>query len=349
LDGDAPHSVASDSFEVLMDDLDNVFDDLLCGPSEETMESAGGNGDGNMAPASARDDEAEVQETFGSIAAVYARPVRQFLAQLQDGPVSTERVEICVPAVTMVTNSARNMGLENIAACLENLSSLLLQVRQGSEKTVDGAIREAILRARAELGDVFPQMFLAEEELDPKDSIIIHSLLRQVPDIGTVTLDKIFGAGLTSFEMLERASTDDLAVTTGIPIHLAQRVCQSVQGYRQDRQAFQTFESPVEWQRLLARALAEFDEHHGAFRRSANGDGERPEDVADRKRHRSARQKVAFKIDMLLAEMGEAQLVDRLQRLPFDSRIKELHEFIGSMHVSQTETALATATPVSEE
>jgi len=71
--------------------------------------------------------------------------------------------------------------------------------------------------------------------------------------------------------------------------------------------------------------------HHGEFQKYSGGDDEGPEDAAQRKLHRRGRQEASLKTNVLLAEMGEVQMVDELQRLPFEGRLLRLKGFLESL------------------
>jgi hypothetical protein len=269
----------------------------------------------------------ETREMFEGIAAVYVGPVRQFLARLQVGPVSTEWVEMCLPAVSMVGRSATEMGLQDLVPILDQLAACLSRAGRGDATTIDGTLRDAILEVAAQLAALLPHAFGVEEERDQKDGIILHSLLRQVPDVGKVTLDKIFRAGLTSLEMLHHASARELARTTGVPAHLCNRICQVVQDHCVHR-SVEAVGSITDWPYLLEPVVAELAQHHQAFQ---DCDGDRSAVAEERKRHRRARQNAALRANVLLAEMGQVHLVDEIQRLPFDGRIQRLRDFMASL------------------
>jgi hypothetical protein len=230
------------------------------------------------------------------------------------------------------------MGLERLAPRLESFEELLKRAGESESKAVDGDSRAAILAAGAALREALPQAFADDDRGDQRESIILHSLLRQVPEVGRVTLDKIFGAGLTSIDMLERANVGDLSVTTGISTRLSERICEFMGQYRAEKEARRASDSPKGWLGALTPLVEELGAHHEAFQRLAGSDEDRPEEAASRKLHRRARQDASLKLNVLLAEMGEVQFVDELQRLPFEGRLQSLKSFLGTL-------AEAAATP----
>ncbi len=326
---DAPWSAGGtssvDSF------VDSFFDDLDTPVEPQDLEVE------SKAPESpAPEDEEpslemespETREMFGGIAATYVRPVRQFMTRLQGGPVSAEWLEICLPALSMVGRSARAMGFSSLLPTLDHFESLLREAADGNEPVVEGPGREAVLAAFSELAAVLPEAFAFQEGEDQRDTVIVHSLLRQVPDVGKVTLDKVFSAGLTTVEMLERANANDLTQTTGVSPRLSERICEAVAAYCVEREARQGFDAPSMWLEILRPVFADLEEHHAAFQ-DCGGYG--AEDAAGRRTHRRARETAALRLNVLLAEMGEVQLVDETQRLSFDHRIQRLREFVASL------------------
>jgi hypothetical protein len=308
--------------------VDSFFDDLDA-PATSSLDPAGA----LEPPAAAEEgsslesESPETREMFGAIAATYVRPVRQFLTRLQDGPVSTEWLEICLPAVAMVGRSARMMGFASLLPPLDRFEALLREAG-GNEAVVDGANREAILAAFAELSSALPEAFAFQEGEDQRDTVIVHGLLRQVPDVGKVTLDKIFGAGVTTVEMLERANPGDLTQTTGVSSRLSERICEAVAEYCIERDARQGFDSPTLWLDALEPLLADLAAHHAGF---LERKGHAAQDAEARRTHRRARETASLRLSVLLAEMGEVQLVDELQKLSFENRIQRLRAFAAAL------------------
>jgi hypothetical protein len=71
-------------------------------------------------------------------------------------------------------------------------------------------------------------------------------------------------------------------------------------------------------------ALRKLESHHAAFQRP---EGQAAIRGASLRAHRRGRTEAALKLNVLLAEMGETQLVDELRRLSFDGRIRRLERF----------------------
>lgn len=231
----------------------------------------------------------------------------------------------------MVSRSALSMGLERLATRLESFRGLLCKAGGDDVFAFDGEVRATILRAAEELRKTLPQAFSPESDGDQRDNIILHSLLQQVPEVGQVTIDKVFAAGLTLIDMLERGNVAYLSTATGISERLSEHVCAFLRKYCQERDARRDFDSPKAWLRALGPVVDALEEHHSKYQRYENGkDGESGR-AQNRKLHRRGRQDASLQLNVLLAEMGEVQMVDELQRLTFDGRIKRLRSYLSSL------------------
>ncbi|MBI5016121.1 MAG: hypothetical protein HZB55_11645 [Deltaproteobacteria bacterium] len=330
-----PGEAPDESFpgDLLGGSVDELFADLLDRGGRAEVPSSAPEA---FSEELAEPESAEMREMFDGIAAGYVRPVRQFLARLRAGPASSEWLGICLPAVGMLTRSAGSMGLESLSPALGGFESLLRWASDGEATAVDGEVRDEILRAGAELSAVLPLAFAQDDGGDQRDAVLLHCLLRQVPDVGRVSLDKIFSAGLTSLEMLERASPGDLNQTTGVRPRLCERICDGVQTYVAESGARRaSAPGPSEWLGLLEPLIVRLSEHHGAYRQCVDAELQGGDRAPEKRRHRRGRLYAALRIDALLAEMGEVTLVDELQRLPFDGRLRRLGEFVAALRPAQ--------------
>src|SRR5260221_8948729 len=67
-----------------------------------------------------------------------------------------------------------------------------------------------------------------------RETVIIQSLLLQIPEVRRVTIDRLYAAGLNGMNVLFTARADDIAATAGIPAQLAERIVEKFQAYRRD-------------------------------------------------------------------------------------------------------------------
>lgn len=269
---------------------------------------------------------AELRATFAGVAARHLLPVRQLHRRLHEGPVSVDWIGLCRPAVSTVGRSAVEMDLIELVRPLDQLAALLsAAARQGGQEIV-GAVRDNIQQACDELVELFPEAFTGDEDPDARDSLTVHGVLRQVPQIGTVSLDKIFAAGLTAMQMLAQASAEDLSVTTGISQSLADRVRDAVDHFLDETASLREGGSPVALLELLGAAVSELEQQHVAY----GGTPDTAQGFEQRKGYRRARRLAQLRAHTYLATLGEAPLVEELQRLPLDGALDRMHRYLSS-------------------
>ncbi len=275
-------------------------------------------------------DQAAVRELYGSIAANHARPIKNFLFELKRGTATKEWLEICRPVMATLIEGAEGMDLAAAARALREFDEALALASEGPGHGLEPAARDLLLRGYDEMALELPEIFRAGDEERRRETIIIHSLLKQVPDVGHVTFERLYGAGLTTLEALFLAGRDDLAATTGIPAWLCERICSRMQEHRLDLERAQRSSGQVERRSRLRALVDELRRRHEGYESAAEEEWTDPALAEAKREHRQGRQMCALQIEVVLAELGELDLVEEMQRLPFSRRIEKLHEFIAS-------------------
>jgi len=302
-------------------DLDDVFASLM---SQESLP-----GDESAAPVEEikAEDQSAVETLFADIAANYARPVKNFIFELKRGTATRDWTEICRPAMHGITRAAEGMGLNLAAQRMVDFEAALSLAQNSEQRVLQGDVRDLILWCYEDLIKVMPQAFIIGEEEQQREGIIIDSLLKQIPDVGRVTIDKLYRAGLTSLETLYLAKKDDLAVATGITSSLSERICEKFQAYRA-RLENEARDLNGDRDRL-GMMVTELRRHHEGFQHASANDSD-PAFAAQKRDCRQERQSCALWINVLLAEIGELDLIHELEKLSFDRRIERLEEYLAS-------------------
>ncbi len=310
-----------EEFHAADDDLDAAFGAAFGGG-----ETSSGSDTGDSRHAT---DEAATKELFAGIAANYSRPVKNFIHELKRGTATKEWVEICRPVMSSIIDAAESMELSDVAKCMADFDEALSMAQSEEGAELHGEGRELLLSIYDELVEILPEAFLLGEENDRRETIIIHSLLRQIPDVGYVTIEKMYGAGLTSMSTLFLATKDDMAVTTGIPKMLCDRICQKMQSHKARLEGSSPDDLKEGHLERLIELVAELRKHHEQFKVACEDDRHDATLAAVKRESRCTRQACALKINVLLAEMGELDLVEQIQKLAFERRIEKLDAYIG--------------------
>ncbi|HEX7296705.1 MAG TPA: helix-hairpin-helix domain-containing protein [Pyrinomonadaceae bacterium] len=301
-------------------DLDAVFASLENRPAETVVVTEPADEDMNA------DDQKIVEQLFADIAANYARPIKNFMFELKRGTATKDWVEICRPAMQGITRAAEGMGLRQAAQRMMDFEAALSLAAQNEQRVLGGEVRDLLMWCYDDLVKVMPQAFVVGEEEQQREGIIINSLLAQIPDVGRVTIEKLYRAGLTSLDTLYLARREELAVATGISIELSERICAKFQAYRAGLEASNRDVKDVGQRNRLSEFVTELKRQHEGYVRAS----EDPKATIEKRDFREQRQACVLWINVLLAEVGEIDLVTELQKMSFERRIQRLEEYLAS-------------------
>jgi hypothetical protein len=313
-----PTATPEPELSLSLDDIDASFDAIFGEPTQSDAPPPRG---GNEA------DQAEMAELFRQIAATYLAPIRDFMVALDmEESVPREWLEMCTPAVASLARSAQSSGLVELSLALSELEQAFLRAERGFAGGLVEADREALTNAYRKLVDLLPLAFNVEEERDRREPIIVQSLLRQVPDVRKVALDKLYAAGLTTLRMYYVAKPADISEAAGLPLALARRIVQRFAEYKRGLAAMAPSEDRSAEHARLEKLRARLELHHRDLEEKAAG-----QSAKDRSRMRQARSDTMLEINVLLARLGEIGLVERLERLPFQRKVAELAAYLETM------------------
>jgi hypothetical protein len=321
------------------------FVDEIIAALDATFTPAGDghSGSGDLIPGPAAQDAQRNKESvdllFAEIAATYAQPIRDFIVEVKKGTATKDWFEIARPALKSIGQAAKAMQLPHAAQRMEELDAALQNALQSGAKKIEGQIRDAILQRYQKIVEVMPQAFSLEEASNaapsgtgPKDGVIINSLLKQIPEVSRLTLEKIYAAGLTSLDMLLRATPKELVQTTGIQIKLAEQIIQKIKEYKDESAKKDDKATPAQGQNAQATAYRQRLQHLNTAMRRAHDGFERAGATSDedaKRKLRGERKNCAFQISIVLAELGEVALVKELDKLTFERRIQTVDEYLA--------------------
>jgi len=295
---------------------------------DDAFESAcSGNLESNASMEKKRDEQADaaVQELFIQIAASYASPLKSFMFELQRGTASKDEIELCRPVLDGIRGAVEIMNLPQAVQRISDLDDALLLALGSTERLVNSDLRRRILSSYEALEKIMPEAFRLGDEGHKREEIIIKSLLRQIPGLGCVTLEKLYKTGLGSLDALFLANKEDLAAATGVSSRMCELICDKVAQHRQTL-ATLTNDAGQFWRARLAGMTNSLRDEIEA-ERSSNGPRALPRSEEPRRRHQ--RQLYFLEITVILAEIGELDLLDRMHKLSFKRRIGILEEYLA--------------------
>ena len=305
-------------FEEVAEAVENAFE-TVCSKNAESNASM---------IETTRDEQAEaaVQELFIQIAANYATPLKSFMFELQRGSASKNEIELSRPVLDGIRGAIEIMNFPQAVQRISDLDDALLLALSSNERLVNGAIRLRILSSYEALVRIMPEAFRLGDEGEKREDIIIKSLLKQIPRLGCVTLEKLYRAGLGSLDALFLANKEDLAAATGVSGRMCELICDKVAQHRQELGTLPDDAAQSVWRGRLAALVNSLRDEIDAAR-APNGSPAWP--TSEEQRRRNQRQLYFLKITVILAEMGELELLGQMHKVSFKRRIQILDEYLA--------------------
>ena len=268
----------------------------------------------------------ELRELFGHLAANHVGPVREFVIDLRWGEASCEWIPVCSSAVESLCRAAQKLAMTELEEALKTFDAATKAAAGEPRTIVEGAARERILAAYDQLAVLLPKAFALDMDRAQRESLIVQSLLLQIPEVHRVTIERLHAAGLNGIAMLGDARPHEIADTAGIPPKLAERIVEAFSAYRDERHAHPSDAIHGRERALLDKLLNELEAHHAGFEQAS--EGWTPQAKEAKARLRRERHKTLMEISVILARIGEIALLQRLEKLPFDRKLEGLRDYI---------------------
>jgi hypothetical protein len=297
----------------MLDDIDRKFDTILTNPPPGVTD---------LTP----QELLEAQRLFLEIAANYLSPVRDLMVEVDMGEPTKDWLAVCRPAVNSLRRAALDMALNEVAAGLTAMSNAIEQGERAPGNALDLRTREALKAAYDALVETLPQAFDVKPERDRREPIIVQSLLRQVPEVRKVALDRIYAAGLTNLEMFYKARPSDIAEAAGIARELAERIVARFQRYKRELGSIAPAPRKSRDRAQLETLGRKLEEQNGAFEASAKAWS----NMDDKRRIRAERAATLLEVTLILARLGEVSLVQELERVSFEKKVEALKRYLSA-------------------
>jgi hypothetical protein len=265
-------------------------------------------------------------ELFAAMAGTHARPIKDFLLELLVGSTSKQWLDVARPAAQSILKGANELGQSDLVAALTTFNEALESAGKAFGSKIDGAERDSIVRAHAALSTALPQAFDLVKERDQREPLVVRHILLQVPGIHKVAIDKLYAAGLASLDALCRSSVDDLVQIGRLERDGADAISKRFRQYWTERTAQPVHKTEEKARKKLATLLEQLGLAHQAFQRA-----EADEDREKKRDARNARRSSSLAINVLLAQLGEVDLVEELERSPTERRIERVRSYVDEM------------------
>jgi hypothetical protein len=220
---------------------------------------------------------------------------------------------------------AKEMALDELAGELDAFSAALESAR-GESGALTGTDKRKVVEAYERLISRMPHAFELNNERDRREPIIVDALLQQIPGVERLTIDKLYKAALSRLDALFSARPDEVAITAGIPVAIAEQVSAHVRAYRDGVDA--TVSAPdiaAELDRL-AGLVGELRSVHAAFESAAAGWSD--DARTQKKLLRRDRERALLGVIISLARIGAVDNIILIEKLPFARKLEVLDHYI---------------------
>ena len=111
---------------------------------------------------------------------------------------------------------------------------------------------------------------------------------------------------------------------------MCERICDRVQQYRKEVEDMPLDTTRSGYRFRLTSLVSELRRQERELGCSASEMGSHPTVAAEKRQRRQNRQRCLLQIMVMLAELGELDLIHKVQRLSFKRRIQKLDEYLTS-------------------
>lgn len=313
---------------VKVSEMESAFDDAMAGILTSQQDSERTPTGADRSPVEQKRDDDEVGETFKQLAVLHMSQVRDLMMELHERDAPKSWIALCEPAVDSLQQMSDQMALPELKEALGEFSEALSGAQLARSETLGDDSKQQLLTVYEKLVRVLPDAFEADSERDRREPIIVDSLLRQVPEVHRVTIDRLYAAGLTTFESFLRAEPSEIVALTGISKDVAERIVERFQDDHSVRSARLSAPAPAQEYGRLASLITELRGHHTALQNARS--------LAEKKGLRRARENAFLEVTVGLARLGEIELLAWLERLPFAAKIDDLERYLAQASADAT-------------
>lgn len=296
-------------------DLDNAFDGLLDSGQGAAAPEGAGHGSSTAA------DMAALHATYAELAVGYCAPVRNVMVEVTWGKPPVLWLEYVRSALGSLHAMAAQVELPDLMRALDDFTVAVSAAIVSGEVTVEPERRQALLDAYAPLCACLPEVFDLKDERDRREPIILRSLLMMVPGVSALHVERFFSAGLNRLESIVKAKPEEVAVVTRAPVALAEQILEVLR----EENSLGTGNAAGELERL-SLYVGKLSDDHALYEQAATGWNEQSR--ADKRNWRQERDRQLLRIQVSLARLGQVDLIDELERLPYGRKIEELQKYL---------------------
>jgi hypothetical protein len=276
-------------------------------------------------------DRAALRELFNELAGHHLAQLRDLMIEIRGGTALSEWIDLSQPAVASVKGMAEQLELAELCVALDKLLLALAEARIAGG-VVHGQPRANVLDAYFPLMELVPGGLELDAERNRREPVIVHSLLRQIPGVEKVTIDKLVAASLISITTLADARPEELAAVTGVSDEIARRLVERFRAYRSEAGVVASPDPGAE-HRSLTALLERLREQNAAFDDASK---RWSADAREQKRLlRLERAETLLRIHVSLARLGQVERLVELDRLSFKRKADYIDSYLQGVRASR--------------
>jgi hypothetical protein len=276
-------------------------------------------------------DLAALHATFEDLAIDHVRPVRTLMVELRWSDAPASWIDLARPALRSLRSMAGQVELPELCTALDGFAAALDEATRGGQPMLAGPIRQSLLAAYAPLAEALPRAFALDGVGNPGEPIIVQGLLRQVPSLDPLMIERLCAAGLGRLDALMSARAEDLTAVADLPENTARAVVAAVEKFRREHTPAPapTGTPARDGAVTLSPLVAALEAQHRAYEEAAQGWSE--ESLTAKRRLRRGRTGTWLQITVTLARLGAIDWLERLEPLPFSRKLEELGRYLRQM------------------
>ena len=278
---------------------------------------------------SSESDIAAARSLFDELAVDHVAQVRDVMLELQQGDVACSWVESSKPALKSLRSMAQQLEQPDLCAALDEFCAAVDAAIASGKTQVDDASKAELNRRYQRLIEMIPKAFQLDAERDRREPIIVECLLRQVPGVERVTLDRLAAAGLGRLAPLLAANAGDMAATAGIRLELAEAIVARIRAYRAASASTVAAADAAAEVKELRTLISALGTQHDEFMKAATGWSD--EALEKKKSQRKERDQTFLQIKLTLARLGAKDRLAKLEKMPFQDRIADLQRYLSEV------------------
>ena len=311
-------------------DINQMYSELDNVASGRAPTSVGEEGPSDAGPITGKDkvtseqDRAALRELFNELAGHHLAQLRDLMIEIRGGTALAEWIDLSQPAVASVKGMAEQLELGELCVALDKLLLALAEARIAGGAVI-GQARANVLDAYFPLMELVPGGLELDAERNRREPVIVHSLLRQIPGVEKVTIDKLVAASLISIATLADARPDELAAVAGVSDEIALRLVERFRAYRSEA-GMVASPDPAAEHRSLAGLLDTLRRQNTAFDEASQRWSADAKE--DKRRLRLERAETLLRIHVSLARLGQLDRLVQLDKLSFKRKADHIDSYL---------------------